>query len=171
MYFLIIIGMDWLGLGRHGFTFGSTLFDIGSDIANPLNFLGVFNNDTYKEIVAHTLTNLTYPTTTHSTTPLRGTIELIHCETTDQGQNFIWGVLSFGIVLLPGALAGLIGTIREIHDRKWGNAFSFLILGIPLLSVVLPFLVLLMPLFSIIRKCNKCEVDQRYQLEMNRYIG
>ena len=98
--------MDWLGLGRHGFTFGSTLFDIGSDIANPLNFLGVFNNDTYKEIVAHTLTNLTYPTTTHSTTPLRGTIELIHCETTDQGQNFIWGVLSFGIVLLPGPLRG-----------------------------------------------------------------
>ena len=163
--------MDWLGLGKHSFTFGSTLFDIGSDIANSLNFLGVFNNDTYNEIVVRTLTNLTDPTTTYSTTHLRATIELIHCETSDQGQNFIWGVLSFGIVLLPGALAGLIATIREIHDRNWGNASSFLILGIPLLSVVLPFLVLLMPLFSIIQKCKKCEVDQRYQLEMNRYIA
>ena len=46
------IKMDWLGLCKHTFTFGSTGFDIVSDVANSLNFLGVFNKNTYNNITS-----------------------------------------------------------------------------------------------------------------------
>ena len=89
LYLKRAIKMDWLGLGKHCFTFGSTSFDIGSDIANSLNFLGVFNNDSYTTITSLPLTNLTYPTTIDSTMPLSATNEMLRCTRMDQREDVV----------------------------------------------------------------------------------
>ena len=166
--------MDWLGLGKQIFTFGSTGFDIGSDIANSLNFLGVFNNDTYNDVTPLRSINLTYASTTHSTMPLSANNEMINCGTMDQREDVIWGVLSLLVVFLPGAILGM----DFILSYGWCGSdwcrwcLSFLMMPvIPLFSVVFPGFVLLMPLIAIFQICRKKKVDQQYQTMITQYIG
>ena len=153
--------MDWFGLGKHIFTFGSTGFDIGSDIVNSLSFLGVFNNETYNNINSISLNNLSYHPTTHPTLPCRETNELIDCATMDQREDVIWGVLSLLIVFLPGYIVGISFLQRQLGARNWSNAFMWVIVGIPLLSVVFPLIVLGLSFIVILWGVS----DSRYGLE------
>ena len=138
--------MDWLGIGSNIFTLGSTGFDIGSDVANSLNFLGVFNNDRFNNITYLSSTNMTYLTSTNRILPYITAIEMTHCAPTDQGEDFLWGIISLGIVLLPGAFSALAFTLSEIFKRNWGLAFLFFIFGVPLNSVMFPLSLLVSPL-------------------------
>ena len=109
-----LIEMDWLGLGKYTFTFGSTAFDIGSDITNSLNFLGVFNKDTYTNTTLRPSNYLTYLNATDSTMPLCATQKITDCAAMDQRQDLIWGILSLSIIFLPGA----VGAIGEIKNQR-----------------------------------------------------
>ena len=81
--------MNWMGLGKHSFTFGSTIFDIGSDIANSLNFLGVWNNDTYNNSTSLSITDVTHPITTNLTLLLTANNGLRECATIGERQDLI----------------------------------------------------------------------------------
>lgn len=163
--------MDFFGLLTQIATFGCTGFDIGSDIANSLNFLGVFKNDTYNNITSLSLTNLAHPLNAHSTIPFSATNEMLRCATMDQREDVIWGVLSLVIVFLPGAFMGISLMLSEINNRNWCGVILCLILGIPLLSAVFPFIVLGNSFVAIIKKCQKKELAQNEQFGITRMIG
>ena len=135
------VKMDWLGLGKHVFNFGSTSFDIGSDIANSLNFLGVYNNDTYTNITSASLTNLTCPITSHPTMPLSVTNETNLCATMDQREDYIWGMLSLGIVFLPGIIWSSSDLTKVIYSKNGGLLVCWIIL-LPILWLIFPFALL-----------------------------
>ena len=163
--------MNWMDLAKHSITLGSTIFDIGSDIANSLNFLGVFNNDTYINITASSINNVTSPTTNTSKTPICAPNEIIRCETTDQRYDFIWGILSLVIVFLPGAFLGVSEVLKSISDKKWRRVFLVLVAGIPLLSVAVPFWLMYIQLLAIIKTCRKKEVSQSEKLLIIQSAG
>ena len=167
--------MDWLGLGKYTFTFGSTVFDIGSDITNSLNFLGVFNNDTYTNTTLLPSNNQTYLNTTDSTMPLCATQKITDCADMDQRQDLIWGILSLIIIFLPGALIAFSETLETLSVEGWSILQSkislVLTFAIPLLAVFFPFWVLGVQLHAIITKCRKKDFGQEDQLRITRLTG
>ena len=122
--------MNWLGLFKHIFTFGSSAFDVGSDVANGLNFIGVFNdNDTHKTITSTNLTSLTNPIANTSEVLMSATNDIINCTAIRQREDQIWGMLSLGIVCLPGFIAGIILIFDKMGKEKRGwSWFLFWIL-------------------------------------------
>ena len=163
--------MDWMGLGKHSFTFGSTIFDIGSDIANSLNFLGVWNNDTYNNSTSISMANVTHPITSNLTLLSTATHGMRECATIDERQDLIWGILSLVVVFLPGAFLGVSEVLKSISDKDWCRIPYVLIPGIPLLAVVVPFWLLYKQLLAIVKKCQKKEVSQDEQLLITQSTG
>ena len=99
--------MSLLGLVKHIFGFASSAFDIGSDIANSMNFLGVFNyNTTYSSKTSLALTTLTQHIISNATMRQSATSEMILCATMDEREDLIWGILSLLIVFMPGYIYG-----------------------------------------------------------------
>ena len=164
------VKMDWLGLGKHLFNFGFTSFDIGSDIANSLNFLGVFNNDKYTNITSISFTNLTYPITSNPTMPLSVTNEMNLCPTIDQREDYIWGMLSLGIVFLPGIIWSSSDITKAIYNRNWRLLVCWIILQ-PMLSLIFPLALLFLQFGAILLKCFQFEVDQEFQLQITRFAA
>ena len=163
--------MDWIGVGKHSFTFGSTIFDIGSDIANSLNFLGVWNNDTYNSSTSLSITNITHSMTANLTLPLTAANGMKECAMIGERQDLIWGILSLMVVFLPGAFLGVSEVLKSISDKNWCRIPYVLIPGIPLLAVVVPFWLLSYQLLAIVTKCQKKEVTQKQQLLITKDTG
>ena len=117
--------MNLLGLGKHIFGFASSVFDVGSDIANSLSFLGVLNhNSTYNILTHHASTTATPLTPSNFTIPINATNEMILCTTTDMGEDLIWGVLSLLIVFLPGFICGKCG-LFSLFRKNTGVIYSY----------------------------------------------
>ena len=161
--------MDWLGLGKYTFTFGSTAFDIGSDITNSLNFLGVFNNDTYTNTTLLPSNNVTYLNTT--TMPLCATQKITDCAPMDQRQDLIWGILSLSIIFLPGATTAFGSALAALYTERWSYILLWITLGIPGLAVAFPCFVLCVQFDAIIRKCQKKDVTQQDQLRITQFTS
>ena len=124
--------MNWLGLAKHTFTFSSTLFDMGSDLANSLNFLGVFNPNTSSNVTSN------FPDqqlTNYSTKTLCITNEIDHCTSKDHRDDMIWGIVSLGIIFLPGFIFGIAFMVRELYHK---NRMKIL-LKVPFIPVFFPF--------------------------------
>ena len=158
--------MGWLVVGKHTFTFGATAFDIGSDIANSLTFLGVYHNDTDANITSLPISNLTHHTTMHSTMALGATSENIQCAAMDQRRDFIWGVLSLVIVFLPGAVWGISSMLKRVYKAKSKLSWFlfWLILGLPTYSIGFPILLLLIPLLLICYEVATKGRDEKEQI-------
>lgn len=99
-----------LELGRYALTFGSSLFDVWSDVVNSLTFLGFrqsvsigngFNTNTSNENLeqCHEMVN--------------GTTCSVHK---------MWGGISMSLIFIPGVLAAVPCLIKELCERKWTNA-------------------------------------------------
>ena len=161
--------MDWLGLGKYTFTFGSTAFDIGSDITNSLDFLGVFNKDTYPNTTLLPSNNVTYLNTT--TMPLCNTQKSTDCAAMDQRQDLIWGILSLSIIFLPGALLAFASILELLYEDKRPKILLWITFAIPLLAVAFPFLVLYKQSHAIITKCRKRDIEPKDQLKITQLTG
>ena len=109
--------MDWLGLGKHTLTFSSSLFDIGSDITNSLNFLGVFNPNTSTNLTSSYFPNSTHELTNYSSKPLCAISEITDCVDRDYGEDVIWGIISIVILFLPGFFSGLGMAMKAIYKK------------------------------------------------------
>ena len=132
-------------LASYAFTFGSSLFDVWSDLANSLTFLGyyqsasignAFNTNSSNENVVqcHELVN--------------GTTPSVHK---------MWGGISMSLIFIPGCLAAVPCLIKELCERKWANAA--LTTGVILFFPIFLFGVQLKVIISTLRriKVTSCE--------------
>ena len=165
--------MSWsiLNLAKHIFGFTSSAFDVGSDIANSMNFLGFFNyNTTYSSITSLALTSLTQPITSNTTMRLSATSEMSLCATTDEREDLIWGIFSLLIVFLPGFIFGTTMTIQFILEDDWSYLFLFTVFAIPIISVGFPFLFLWYQLLIIVRIWRNDGID-KLKTPITQFLG
>ena len=163
--------MDWLGLAKHIFGFASSAFDVGSDIANSMNFLGVLNyNTTYNSINSLALAKLTHPITSNATLRLIATSKMSLCTTMDGREDLIWGILSALIVFMPGFIFGTTMTIQFILEDDWCYLFLFTVLAIPIISVGFPFLFLWYQLLIIVRIWRNDGID-KLKTPITQFLG
>ena len=163
--------MSWLGLAKHIFGFTSSAFDVGSDIANSMNFLGAFNyNTTYNSITSLALTNVTHPISSNATMRLSATSEMSLCATMDEREDLIWGILSLVIVFMPGFIFGTTMTIQFILEDDWCYLFLFTLLAIPIISVGFPFLFLWYQLLIIVRIWRNDGID-KLKTQITQFLG
>jgi len=114
--------MDWIAFIKHFGTFGSSTFDISSDIINSLNFLGYFNR-TKIENFPYTLENATdigYQFNNDLTRNYSNGQDDIH---------IIWGVMSLSLIFVPGILFGICFVIGGLGEREK----EFVLLGLSLI--------------------------------------
>ena len=166
--------MNWPGLFKHLFAFGSSAVDVGSDVANGLNFLGVFNdNEMNRNITSVSLTNLADPITNTSEVPMSADNETINCAAIRQRKDLIWGILSLGIVFLPGFIAGIMLILDKMGKEKqgWIWFLFWILLLTPISSVAFPFAFLFLHLSAVIKICQNKEVNQKDQLQITQYTG
>ena len=139
--------MDWPGLAKQIFTFSTSSFDVGSDIANSLAFMGYFtssmNNGTSN------ISN-SFPFYNNQT---------FWENTTDNGSNDtaikdrvhqIWGILGLVLVCVPGIITMLPLLIVAVYKKEWREAFFYLIL-----ALTFPFLFIVIQLVGVIMVCCK----------------
>ena len=165
--------MHWLfGLGNQIFSFCASAFDVGSDIANAMNFLEYSRNQTYSNISSLPQTNLTHPIKTHSTMAWNPTNETMNCATVDQRDDFIWGYLSLAIVFLPGIVNSTVMRLLSlINGRKWCSMAFCIIFVIPLIGAISPVLFLMVQLGSILYTCKFKEPHQVMENAIATLVG
>ena len=146
--------MNWLGLAKHTFTFSSTLFDMGSDLANSLNFLGLFNPNTSSNVTSN------FPdqqSINYSTKTLCITNKIDHCASKDHRDDIIWGIVSLGIIFLPGFIFGMAFMVRELYNK---NRMKIL-LKVPFIPVFFPFWMLHHQIKAIINTLRKKKIQKQ----------
>ena len=110
--------------------FGSSLIDMGSDL---LTGLQLYNSSIF---------GMYY-----------GTFDDI-----EEENNKIWGIMTIFFIFLPGFVVGFPTMVWKIWERKWWDAFAFLV-G----SIFFPIIIIGFELWTIIMTCLKKEVSQGYQ--------
>ena len=148
--------MDWFGLGKHTFTFSSSLFDIGSDITNSLSFLGVFNPNTSTNITLLNFPNSTHQLTNSSLNSLCTINEITDCMDRDYREDVIWGIMSLAILFLPGYFSGISTAMEEIHEKDYCDAALVILFA----TVCFPFILFSFQLMAIIHILQKKKVSQ-----------
>ena len=131
------------------FTFCASGFDVGSDIVNSFSFLGV----------------LSFPRRHDDTS---------HCETRNQGKDLMWGILSLGMVFLPGFIYSLTFCVETFYRATWCGRCLILfgmILFTPICSVGFPFVFLSLQLKAIINTFRNIKIDQEDQLRITQFTG
>ena len=133
--------MDWTGVAKHTFTIGTSSFDVGSDIANAMTFMGYFNptknNDTRNASnVSSCLNNQSFweNITDNSLNDISGR------ERVDK----IWGNIGLALLFIPGIIAFLPAVIGSIYYKEWRDAIMFGILSLtfPIAFIVAQLVVL-----------------------------
>ena len=121
--------MDFVGLGKHTFTFSSSLFDVVSDILNSLNFMGYYN-----------------PTTSNESSWMNISQESSDVTINEYREDKIWGIVGLIIVFLPGIFSFGPLVLIGIYTREWKYTLKVLVLGVTFPIMLL--LAQLVPIYS-----------------------
>lgn len=152
--------MDWIGLGKHTFTFSSSLFDVVSDILNSLTFMGYYNPLT-NNASSLSFNNYSFSTNQYHwiNSETNCTIKTVEYPTAEDGYRVdqIWGIIGFIIVMLPGIVAGIPFVIAQLYNRELCGAFFFM-----LASLSFPVAFLILQLVAIIKICFKSNIGSIY---------
>ena len=125
-----------MGLLGHLIGLGSSVFDIVSDLLTGINFLspGMF-----------------------------GTSE-VPLDEMENENNKLWGIMTIGIIFLPGIIGGIPRILMDIWEREWSSAFWTLVF-----SMCFPIEVIVRHLMAVIVSlgmCKKKELDKKDQIGM-----
>ena len=151
--------MDWVVFIKHFCTFGSSTFDISSDIINALNFLGYFKNKTIKNSLysPDNATNIEYRLSNDSTG---------NYSNTPDGFHIIWGIMSLLLIFVPGILFGICCVISGFYERL----NEFVLLGL-LLIFFFPIGIVAVHVAIIIRILRRREMGQFLKEMVNAMNG
>ena len=160
--------MDLTGLAKHVLTLFSSVLDICSDITNSLNFLGYFHQESNMNSSTSSL-NTSFPANT-MLTPLRSTPLSDLCDSSRSRIDQLWGILSMGIIFLPGLVFGITKIILGTHKCNFIRSTSTILQGI-IYAVAFPIILLCWLLAPILNIYRQKPISQDTQLEITTMVG
>lgn len=160
--------MDLTGLAKHVLTLFSSVLDICSDITNSLNFLGYFHQESNMNSSTSSL-NTSFPVNT-MLTPLRSTPLSDLCDSSRSRIDQLWGILSMGIIFLPGLVFGITKIILGTHKCNFIRSTSTILQGI-IYAVAFPIILLCWLLAPILNIYRQKPISQDTQLEITTMVG
>ena len=154
--------MDWAGLAKQIFTFGTSSFDMGSDIANALTFMGYFTSS-----MNNGTSNVSHSSPYYNN-------QTIWENTTDDGLNVtairdrvhqIWGTMGLILVCVPGIITMFPYLIGAIYKKEWDMVCIYLII-----ALTFPLLFIVIQLVGVIMVCCKSDIKEINQ-SITRFTG
>ena len=113
--------MDWTGLAKHTFTFSTSSFDMGSDIANALTFMGYFNPSNNN--VSSNASNSSFQFINESNSE-NITSDALNVTVVRDRVHQIWGTIGLVLVFVPGIITMLPQMISDIYKKDWDGVFE-----------------------------------------------